>query len=60
MNARVLCPICHQSSSKAYHPFCSKRCADQDLGNWLGETYYFKGRDGEADQDFIEKARKKS
>ncbi len=22
-----------------YRPFCSKRCADVDLGRWLGGTY---------------------
>jgi endogenous inhibitor of DNA gyrase (YacG/DUF329 family) len=22
-----------------YRPFCSKRCADIDLGRWLGEAY---------------------
>jgi len=22
-----------------YRPFCSARCADVDLGRWLGETY---------------------
>jgi uncharacterized protein len=23
----------------AYRPFCSKRCADIDLGRWLKENY---------------------
>ncbi len=25
--------------SEAYHPFCSKRCSDIDLGKWLGGNY---------------------
>ena len=24
---------------KKYRPFCSKRCADLDLGNWFNESY---------------------
>ncbi len=26
-----------------YRPFCSKRCADIDLGRWLGERYRVPG-----------------
>ena len=33
------CPICGKASVKAYHLFCSKRCADIDLGNWLNEHF---------------------
>ena len=33
------CPICAKPSIEAYKPFCSKRCADIDLGKWLGEGY---------------------
>ena len=33
------CPICKKPAEKAYRPFCSKRCADIDLGKWLGEGY---------------------
>ncbi len=33
------CPMCKNLSTEAYHPFCSKRCADIDLGKWLGGTY---------------------
>ncbi|MDD4557064.1 MAG: DNA gyrase inhibitor YacG [Alphaproteobacteria bacterium] len=34
------CPICHKEQKDAkYKPFCSKRCADIDLGNWFGEKY---------------------
>lgn len=33
------CPICGKPAAEAYKPFCSKRCADIDLGRWLGEGY---------------------
>ncbi len=33
------CPICGEPSPQTYHPFCSKRCADLDLGNWLDGAY---------------------
>ena len=33
------CPICSKPSDAKYRPFCSKRCADIDLGRWLKEGY---------------------
>lgn len=33
------CPICGKPTQPDYKPFCSKRCADVDLGKWLGEGY---------------------
>ena len=33
------CPICGRPAELAYRPFCSNRCADVDLGRWLGEEY---------------------
>ncbi len=33
------CPICGKNSSFAYRPFCSKKCADIDLGRWLKGSY---------------------
>ncbi|MFV0361110.1 DNA gyrase inhibitor YacG [Tropicimonas sp.] len=35
----MTCPICGKVSDPAYRPFCSKRCADVDLGRWLGGYY---------------------
>ena len=39
-----LCPICRRAlggheAEKRFHPFCSKRCADVDLGRWLKGNY---------------------
>jgi endogenous inhibitor of DNA gyrase (YacG/DUF329 family) len=33
------CPICGKSVAADYRPFCSRRCADIDLGRWLTESY---------------------
>jgi len=33
------CPICNKPSNTAFHPFCTKRCANVDLGKWLGGNY---------------------
>ncbi len=33
------CPMCGANKVTRYRPFCSKRCADLDLGIWLGESY---------------------
>ena len=33
------CPVCHQPVAKEHAPFCSKRCADIDLGRWLKGSY---------------------
>lgn len=36
---RRKCPICGKPPAEEYAPFCSKRCADIDLGRWLGGRY---------------------
>ena len=33
------CPTCGRPRDERWRPFCSKRCADVDLGRWLGEVY---------------------
>jgi len=33
------CPICGKPPARDYRPFCSKRCADIDLGRWLNGVY---------------------
>jgi endogenous inhibitor of DNA gyrase (YacG/DUF329 family) len=44
------CPVCGKPRSQDYHPFCSKRCADVDLGRWLKGTYVIPG-EPDADED---------
>jgi endogenous inhibitor of DNA gyrase (YacG/DUF329 family) len=39
------CPICGKPPAEAVRPFCSRRCADVDLGRWLGGTYVLPARD---------------
>jgi len=41
------CPICGQATVAAWRPFCSKRCADIDLGRWLNEGYAIPGEPAE-------------
>ncbi|MBL4757073.1 MAG: DNA gyrase inhibitor YacG [Rhizobiales bacterium] len=33
------CPQCDKETKHQYRPFCSKRCADLDLYNWLQGNY---------------------
>ncbi len=35
----MTCPICAKDTDAKYRPFCSRRCADIDLGRWLNENY---------------------
>jgi uncharacterized protein len=44
------CPICGKPRVPEYRPFCSKRCADIDLGRWLKGAYVVPGNpDAEED-----------
>lgn len=33
------CPVCGKPATERHRPFCSKRCADVDLGRWLNDVY---------------------
>ena len=35
----------------AYRPFCSKRCADIDLGRWLKEGYRVETEEAPTDEE---------
>jgi uncharacterized protein len=37
------CPICKGEAAAPYLPFCSKRCADIDLGKWFTNAYAIPG-----------------
>jgi len=41
------CPICGKPAAAPFRPFCSRRCADIDLGRWLGEAYRIPAEDDE-------------
>jgi endogenous inhibitor of DNA gyrase (YacG/DUF329 family) len=48
--ARRLCPICRRPADVHYRPFCSRRCADIDLGRWLGEAYRIPAAEDDNDE----------
>jgi len=52
------CPICHKvCADNRYRPFCSKRCADVDLGNWFNGVYAVPLQElDEADYEELEQA----
>ena len=41
------CPICGKPRLEVYKPFCSRRCADVDLGRWLKGAYAVPADSGE-------------
>ena len=45
------CPICGKPTVETYRPFCSKRCADVDLGRWLDGRYAVPGESIGTDKD---------
>lgn len=51
----MACPTCEKESDPKYRPFCSKRCADVDLGKWLNGNYSFPSNDPD-DLDISEDA----
>lgn len=45
------CPICRRETVAEFRPFCSRRCADVDLGRWLGGVYAIPVTDADDDED---------
>lgn len=39
----MACPVCSKAPVPAYRPFCSRRCADVDLGRWLTGAHVIPG-----------------
>jgi hypothetical protein len=48
------CPICGKPADEKYRPFCSRRCADIDLGRWLKGDYVIPGTALEEDDEIGE------
>lgn len=47
-----VCPICEKNQPDGkYRPFCSKRCADVDLGRWFSGRYVMPGAEETDDED---------
>lgn len=53
----MACPLCQKPTVKAFKPFCSRRCADLDLGNWLGDKYRVAGEPVNPDVIDLDSAR---
>jgi endogenous inhibitor of DNA gyrase (YacG/DUF329 family) len=45
------CPVCSRPADAKYRPFCTKRCADIDLGRWLKESYRVPTEEGPEEAD---------
>jgi endogenous inhibitor of DNA gyrase (YacG/DUF329 family) len=43
---RRKCPLCGKPTATDFRPFCSKRCADIDLGRWLKGNYAIPSEEG--------------
>ena len=47
----MTCPLCGKPAEAVYRPFCSRRCADLDLGKWFNEAYRIPAEPSDEDQD---------
>lgn len=45
------CPVCGQPAQERFRPFCSRRCADLDLGRWLKGHYRIPSEEPADDED---------
>lgn len=50
------CPTCGKPARHRFRPFCSKRCADIDLGKWLRGDYALPSDDPEDTERAAEEA----
>ena len=41
--APEVCPVCGKPRETKFAPFCSRRCAQIDLGRWLKGRYVIPG-----------------
>lgn len=51
------CAICGKPQQRQYRPFCSRRCADVDLGRWMTGAYRTPAAEEDADEDDIARHR---
>ena len=48
---RSPCPLCGAPATRANRPFCSRRCADLDLGKWLNGSYRIETDEAPPDRE---------
>ena len=48
---KATCPLCQQPAEALYRPFCSRRCAQLDLGKWLTGGYAIPAHEAMEDSD---------
>lgn len=48
---KMACPLCQQPSETLHAPFCSRRCAQLDLGKWLTGDYAIPAHEAMDDSD---------
>ncbi|WP_395675286.1 DNA gyrase inhibitor YacG [Inquilinus sp.] len=51
---RGRCPICRKPTVQQYRPFCSRRCADIDLGHWFSEAYTVPVKPEDEDEETLQ------
>lgn len=51
----MTCPICAKPAAQKYRPFCSRRCADVDLGKWLTGGYAIPSEDPQDLEELADK-----
>ena len=56
MTNQRLCPICRrplsgEAQELRFRPFCSRRCADLDLGRWLKGSYAIPAVEADDEDD---------
>lgn len=54
------CPICEKPTDANYRPFCSKRCADIDLGKWLQGDYALPSNDPDDIEEALDEMERNS
>ena len=52
--SKMTCPRCNQTIQESkFLPFCSKSCADYDLGKWINEEHAIPGEVSYDDVEII-------
>lgn len=49
------CPICERPPEAPFAPFCSQRCRDRDLLQWLSDGYVLPGGPSDPEDDGLDR-----